>query len=169
METELEYKLANSNKADLIAFISFTPNAFGELVALALSDRHPYNWKAAWLISCIIHTNDNRVQPFVNQIINKMPVKQESMNRLYLMILHKMKIDVNSEGKLFAICMTIWENTKTMQSIRYHAMKMMLSIAKKYPELQNDIAFLLEEHYLETFTKGIKHSLKLLLKDAHKH
>lgn len=50
MEITLEHKLLNSYKRDLISFMISHPEYFDEAVELALSDKQPYSWRAAFVL-----------------------------------------------------------------------------------------------------------------------
>ncbi|MDR1417149.1 MAG: hypothetical protein LBJ57_07005 [Prevotellaceae bacterium] len=160
----MEKILRGAYKADMVAHIQSHPEDFDEFIKLALSTKQPCAWRAAWLLYSCMDKNDMRLQVYVEQMIEMLPLKNESTNREFLMILQKMKINPDLEGKLFDVCVAIWENTKLAQSGRYNALKLMLKIAKNYPELQNEITFLLDERYTESCTKGIKHSISKLMR-----
>jgi hypothetical protein len=54
METALEWTLTNSYKADMISYLAAHPEDFEEVVKLAIADKQPYSWRAAWLLwSCM--------------------------------------------------------------------------------------------------------------------
>ncbi len=42
---------------------------------------------------------------------------------------------------------------------RFNAYKMIVRISRKYQELSQEIGFLLQDHYLETLSPGVRHSL----------
>ena len=50
MESQLEHTLMNSHKKELISFLNAHPEFFEEAVTLAIGDKQPYSWRAAWLL-----------------------------------------------------------------------------------------------------------------------
>lgn len=50
METPLEQILIKRYKSEMIAYIASHPEDFDELVNLAITDKPPYSWRAAWLL-----------------------------------------------------------------------------------------------------------------------
>lgn len=54
VETKLEHILTNSYKADMISYLKSHPEDFDEAIKLAIADKQPYSWRAAWLLwSCM--------------------------------------------------------------------------------------------------------------------
>ncbi len=74
-----------------------------------------------------------------------------------------MELNDDQEGQLFDICMNLWEQTEKVPSIRYTAIKFILKCAKKHPELENEISFLFQDHYLQSLSPGIKHSINKMM------
>ncbi|MDR0811587.1 MAG: hypothetical protein LBN23_04885, partial [Paludibacter sp.] len=128
-----------------------------------LTDKQPYSFRAAWLLCLTIKRNDPRLRSFVPEIISVLPLIKYSQQRQLLIILQQMEIPQELEGQLFDLCMTLWENTRNQQSVRSNALKIMLLIAKKYPELQDEIHHLTDDRYLENFSHGIRHSVTLMI------
>jgi hypothetical protein len=69
------------------------------------------------------------------------------------------------EGKLFNLCMNIWEQIDKAPAVRVNAFKFIVKIAKKHRELAKEIAFLAQDHYLESLSPGARHSVSKLMKD----
>lgn len=59
--------------------------------------------------------------------------------------------------------MEIWEQVGKIPSVRIFAFRLIVRIARKYPELKNEIAFLTQPHYTETLSPGIRNSVHKLL------
>ena len=70
-ETDLEYKLTNSYKGDLISYIKVHQDSFPELIELAISNKQPYSWRAAWLLwSCMDNLTVNVKKSIFAMITN---------------------------------------------------------------------------------------------------
>jgi hypothetical protein len=85
--------------------------------------------------------------------------------REFLKILLRMELNNKQEGKLFDICMTIWEDINKSPSVRILAFSTLVSLTKKYPELISEIEFLTQSHYIETLSPGIRHSFERMKKE----
>ncbi len=159
MEAELEHVLMSFYKEGMISFLDSHPECFNEAIELAISDKQPYSWRAAWLLSSCMDENDKRVQPYIKRIIESLTSKKDGHQRELLKILMMMELDDDYEGLMFDKCVTLWESINKKPSVRYSAFKFIIQIAKRHPDLSQEIALLLQEQYLETLSPGIKHSL----------
>jgi len=159
METELEYILTHSYKADMISYIKSHPENFEEAIKLAISDKQPYSWRAAWLLWSCMDKNDQRVHKYIDKIIDALPTKDDDQLRELLIILQRMELSGDQEGKLFDLCINTWENIGKQPSLRFNAFKLIVKIAKRHPDLSNEINFLTESHYMDSLSDTVKKSI----------
>ncbi len=159
MGTALEHILIKEQKTGMIAWLKANPEYFGEAVRLALSDRHPYNWRAASLLWGAMKRNDPRIDAHIDDIVAAIPSKKDGHQRELLKILMAVQLDDETEGYVFDLCMTIWEQPNKQASVRHMAFMTIMKTAKKHPELAKEILFLTQGHYLETLSPGVKHSV----------
>lgn len=165
METALEYILTNAYKADMISYLANHPEDFEEAIKLAISDKQPYSWRAAWLLWSCMEKNDNRIKRYVKKIIDSIFDKNDSQQRDLLIILQRMDINEAYEGLLFNHCVTVWEKIGKKPSVRYNAFKMMIQIAKKHPDLCHEITYLMEDQYMDSLSPTAKKSIVKMMKD----
>ncbi|HET56230.1 MAG TPA: hypothetical protein ENN33_13585 [Ignavibacteria bacterium] len=64
--------------------------------------------------------NDKRIRKNIDKILTVLPSKQDGHQRELIKILLQMKLNEEQEGKLFNICMTLWEGLDKKPSIRQH-------------------------------------------------
>lgn len=131
MASELENILINCYKDEMISFLDAHPECFEEAVDLAVSDVDKLCWRSAWLLWSIMEKNDPRIHKHVNKIIKVIPYKKDGHQRELVKILSQVKLNEEQEGKLFNICMNLWEGIDKSPSIRYTAFKSIVSTAKK--------------------------------------
>ena len=165
METELEWILTNSYKANMISFLSTHPEYFEEAVKLAITDKQPYSWRAAWLLWSCMEKNDRRIQGYVKTIIDTLSDKKDDQLRELLIILQHMDINEELEGLLFNHCVTVWEKINKKPSVRFTAFKVIVKIAQKHPDLSHEIVFLTQDQYLESLSPTVKNSIYKMIKD----
>lgn len=161
--------LTNSYKAEMISFLKSHPEYFEEGIRLAVSDKQPYSWRAAWLLWSCMDDNDRRLQKYIKKIIDTVPATNDGQQRELLMILQRMELSERYEGKVFDICLTIWEKTGKRPSVRYNAFKLILKIVKKHPDLFREIEFLTESHYMDSLSNGVKRAIYRMLADHKKN
>ena len=165
METELEHILISTYKDGMIAYMDSHPEAYEEAVKLAVSDKQPFAWRAAWLLWSCMGENDERIQPHIKEIVNVVKLKNDGHQRELLKILFQMGISKKYEGILFNLCMDVWEEIHKTPSVRLTAFKFIMKIVKKHPELSKEITFLLQDRYLETLSPGVKHSISRMMEE----
>ncbi len=165
METALEQILTNSYKAGMISYLAAHPEDFEEAIKLAISDKQPYSWRAAWLLWSCMKKNDRRIKADVKNIIDTISDKADNQQRELLIILQQMDINEEFEGLLFNHCVTVWENISKKPSVRYNAFKLIVKIAKKYPGLYDEINFMTQSQYMNSLSPGVKKSIFKMTKE----
>jgi len=168
MESELQQILINSYKAGMISFMDSHPEAFDEAIELALGDEQPFCWRAASLLWDCMKENDSRIRPYVKKIVSALSTKEEGHQRELIKILIKMDLNEKQESILFDICMSLWEQINSSPSIRYNALKYIVKMAKKYPELLNEISYLTQSRYMDTLSPGARKSVHIMIKEITK-
>ena len=164
METELEWMLTNSYKTDMISFLSTHPEYFEEAIQLAITDRQPYSWRAAWLLWSVMEKNDHRIQGYVKTIIDTISDKNDNQQRELLIILQQMDLDEELDGLLFNHCAALWKKTNKKPSVRLNAFKVIVIIAQKYPGLSHEIVLLSNDQFLESLSPGVRKSIAQMIK-----
>jgi len=76
-----------------------------------------------------------------------------------------MDLSEEDEGFLFNVCVSVWETINKAPSVRLTALKLIVKIAGKYPDLANEIKFLTREHYLDSLSPAVIKSISKLIKD----
>ena len=165
MKTALELTLINSYKADMISYLAAHPEDFEEVIKLAIADKQPYSWRAAWLLWSCMEENDQRIQGYLKKIINTLSDKNDDQQRELLIILQKMEISEELEGSLFDHCVTVWERIGKKPSVRYNAFKIIVKIAKRHSDLSHEIGFLVQDQYLESLSPTVKRSISKMMKE----
>ncbi len=149
----------------MIGYMNSHPEAFDETIKLAVSDKQPYSWRAAYTLWSVIKDNDKRIQKHIKKIVDAVKNKRDGHQRELLKILLMMELDEKYESELFDICMSIWEQINNTPSVRYNAFKFILKIANKHPELKKEISFLTQDHYINSLSPGARHSVQKLMKE----
>lgn len=165
MDTPLERSLMSFYKTEMITFMDEHPEVFDEAMELTLSDKQPYAWRAGFLLGSYLKKNDPRVKKYIKKIIDILPSKGDGHQRELLKILMMMDLEKKYEGPLFDACIKLWEGINKQPSVRITALKIIIKIIEKHPELKSEIMFLTQDHYLETLSPGVRHSLKKMMKE----
>ncbi|MBI9069133.1 MAG: hypothetical protein JEZ09_17690 [Salinivirgaceae bacterium] len=163
MKTSLENILTSVYKEQMISFLHAHPEYFEEAIELAISEKQPYSWRAAWLLYSCIEENDLRIKKHIGKIINSLANKKDGHQRELLKILLKMEVNEDHEGYMFDVCVSIWEQIDKSPSVRYTAFMFIKKVAQKHPDLLNEISFLTQDQYLETLSPGIKNAIERMI------
>ena len=166
MQSPLEKILISSYKEEMIAFLKTHPEYFNEAIELAISDNQPFAWRSAFVLFDCIDENDKRVKKYINTILNCIKDKKDGHQRELLKILYKMKLNEQQEGIVFDICIRLWEQIGKDPSVRMTALKFIIKTANKYPQLLEEISFLLQEQYLVTLSPGVKNSIRKMINEV---
>ncbi len=165
METALEHILTNSYKADIISYLEAHPEDFKEAIKLAISDKQPYSWRAAWLLWSSMDKNDHRIKKYIKEIINTITTKNDNQQRELFIILQQMEIDEEYDGILFNICVNVWEKINKKPSVRFNAFKLIIKIAKKHPDLSHEVVFLTQNQYMDSLSNTVKKSIYKMINE----
>ncbi|MFT4849928.1 MAG: hypothetical protein ACI83B_002476 [Sediminicola sp.] len=159
METELEYLLTHSHKAEMISVMNAHPEYYDEAIDLAVANKQPYSWRAAWLLWSIIDENDSRILKHILKILHNIKNKSNVHQRELIKILLEMHLDEEQNGYLYDLCVSIWKQVEKKPSVRFTAFRGVLKIAHTYPDLTNELLLLTQEKYMESLSPGVKKSI----------
>lgn len=165
METALEKILTTEYKDGMISYLNNHPEDFDEAIQLAMSDKQPYAWRAAWLLWSCMEENDSRIRGYIKPLVNTISTKGDGHQRELLKILQLVELDEEDEGILLNVCVELWGKTNKRPSVRYTAFMFMNKMGAKYPDLSHEIRLLTENRYLETLSPGIKLAIKRITKE----
>lgn len=168
METEVEKILTSCYKDGMISFVNENPESFRELIELTIADKQPYSWRAAWLVWSCMDKNDKRIRKYIKDMINVLPERNDSQQRELLKILEQMEIKEEFEGLLFDHCVSVWKRIDKRPSVRFNALKILIKIAHRYPELAKEIILLTKNQYLASLSPCVNKSVNKMIKDLNK-
>jgi hypothetical protein len=165
METAFEKILTNSHRSTMEKYVAVHPESFEEAIKLAIADKQPYSWRAAWLLWSCMEKNDKRIRKHLKDIINVLPKRKDNQKRELLKILEQMEIHNKLEGILFNHCVNIWEKIDKQPAVRFNAFKILAKIAKRHPELAKEIILLTHNQYTESLSSAVNKSINKIIKE----
>jgi len=164
METKLEYVLTHAHKAEMVSFIRAHPEYYEEAIDLTVADKQPYSWRAAWLLWSCIEKNDPRVQGHIQRILDNIRNKSDGHQRELIKILLEMHLDEEQEGYLYDLCVSLWKETEKKPSVRFTAFNCIQKIARKYPDLTNELVLLTQDKFMDSLSPGVRRSILKMIK-----
>ena len=163
--TPLEICLTHNYKDGIVVFLKAHPEYWEEAIELAIANKQPYSWRAAWLLWSCIEKNDTRIQPHIQSLIDGLKDKKDGHQRELLKILILMELSEEQETNLLDYCIRLWKDIQKTPSIRYTAFRFINKIVSKYPELRNEIKYYTVKKYIETLSPGIQKSINKLIQN----
>jgi len=163
--TPLEICLTHNYKDGIVVFLKAHPECWEEAIELAIANKQPYSWRAAWLLWSCIEKNDTRIQPRIQSLIDGLKDKKDGHQRELLKILIVMELSEEQETNLLDYCIRLWKDIQKTPSIRYTAFRFINKIVSKYPELRNEIKYYTVKKYIETLSPGIQKSINKLIQN----
>ena len=134
----------------------FYDNNFSFLINHMMEEEKHTSWRTAWVVNHLIEKDDKRVKKDLSKIIQSISSKNDGHQRELIKIVRKMSLNEDQEGLFFDVCMNIWEVVNKQPAVRYYCGLFILKMAKKYPEIKNELEFLTSDYYLKTLSPGIK-------------
>lgn len=156
MQSELEHVLTHFHKAGVLSYLDRHPAGFDTALQLLVEGNKPISWRAAWLINNCMDANDNRIQPFLRDLIQLLPKSPDNLQREVLKIILQMKVDEDLEGLLFDYCIEIWKGISKQSSVRFYAFKTLVMISQKHKALSGEIVSFTQSYYTDSLSQGVK-------------
>tara|TARA_Y100001972_G_scaffold120574_1_gene163332 strand:- start:2181 stop:2702 length:522 start_codon:yes stop_codon:yes gene_type:complete len=145
-----------STKKPLLDRLRNDPTEVRKAIELALSDKHPQGWRAAWVLKDIIKDEDARLAPYLDQMIANLPGRKDGHQRELIHLVNKYTLSDEQEGMLFDACLGIWSSIRKSPSVRILAFKKLIAIIRKYPELIHELSHVMDDEYSETLSPAVK-------------
>lgn len=165
----LETSMLRSKKETMVSFLHLHPEYVDEALALCISDKQPFCWRAAWMLQEYFEPNPTDLWDYIPDIIKAIPHKKDGHQRELLKLLKLVYLNDDQEGELYECCLKIWMQIHKNPSVRYIALEYLLNTAQKYPELLHELELVLTEEYIDTLSPGIKHGVKKRLSKLKKN
>ncbi len=154
--TELERVLIDSYKDGMVAYVNSGPTEFDELIELTLTNKQPFSWRAAFILSTVMNRNDTRVSKHIVDIIDAIDGKPDGHKRELLKILLRLELDEEQESRMIDLCINLWKELDAKPTVRFYAFRMLMNIAEKYPDLGTEIRLLTNDLYMDSLSQGIR-------------
>ena len=114
------------------------PLIFDELWEIAISDEHPVNWRAAWVMDAVWEKCPEIIRPFIPKMWAILPqLKVDGVKRQFVKIIADSPLPENEEqlGVLLGVCFD-WLNASTEAiAVKVHCMQILYIISRTIPEI----------------------------------
>jgi hypothetical protein len=139
-----------------------------QLIDIALSNIHPQNWHAAWIIDHLWQASPDTVNPHIPKFIDGIyHTKSNGVKRHLLKIISQGPLNFISDGRIIDLCYDLLLSDLTPIAVRAHAMELLKRLVIEYPELGNEVIPILEEIVLNG-SKGEKNKAQKVISELTK-
>ena len=136
-----------------------------QLVDLSKTALYPTNWRAAWVLDHLQQTHKQIIDPFLTTFLNDLwNLKSDSVKRHYVKMLSQGNDEILDDGRLVDFCFERLMSQLTPIAMRAYCMEILRRLAKKYPELANELTPVLHE-IIANGSKGEKNKASKVLKE----
>jgi hypothetical protein len=141
---------------------------FKALLHLALHEKDPIAWRAAWVLDGSDELKSGLARKHISKIVKVLP-ELESMGTLrsLLRMLTRYDIPENEQGLLIDLCFSYLVSELYPVAVKAHAMQIIYHHVLLYPELKNELIAVIEDQ-AENNSVGFKARGNILIKQMEK-
>ena len=150
-------------KEELLAELQSRDELHPLIVELAAQYSRPKSWRYAWLTFHLLPAGDPSICASLRKLIESLAHCPEGQQREILRILEREEIPEDYTGLLFNHACQIWEQLNKRPGVRIFAFRVMMKVARQYPELVQELKAFDQEHYTESLSPGIYQAFKKLI------
>jgi len=161
--------LSSGTKKDLLmGEIIKSEVHFKSLLHLALHEKDPIAWRAAWVLDGSDELKSGLARKYISKIVEALP-ELESMGTLrsLLRMLTRYDIPENEQGLLIDLCFSYLVSELYPVAVKAHAMQIIYHHVLLYPELKNELIAVIEDQ-AENNSVGFKARGNILIKQMEK-
>lgn len=128
---------------------------FPQIYALMYSDQPKIAWHAAWVIDHVSEADPARLEPYIPEMIDRLPIlKSSSLRRHYTRMINRHEIPENQLGMLIDVLYDLLSPSEAI-AVRANALEILYKIARKEPDLQKELISVIESILEEEPTPGM--------------
>lgn len=135
-----------------------------ELVAVVKSNDGIYAQRGAYVITGLHDDNPTHLKPFLQDLWEAItPKSHQAIPRAVYRLFSVIDLPEELEGEVFEQGTKVFMSKRTAVAIKAHIMKILTNVATKYPELKDEVQFLIKEQ-LPGSSAGYRSTAKRELK-----
>ncbi|MCI5059390.1 MAG: hypothetical protein MRY83_24975 [Flavobacteriales bacterium] len=155
----------NKEKAsEIVKWIDDDQGKFDDLMCLVYGNDLDHSMRASWIVDMVCAKNDKLFESHLDQVIENLGgFKHEGVHRSLLKIISNLEIPEKHLAHLFDKCLNWLIREEVPIAVKVHGMQVAFNISQKVPELQRELALVLEENY-DNASVGFKSRARKLIK-----
>ncbi len=145
-----------------------TKGQFGSLLKLALHDKDPVAWRAAWVLDGSDEQEAGLARPYIIKIVKALPaLESKGSLRSLLRMLCRHDIPEVVQGLLIDLCFSYLSSELYPVAVKAHAMQIVYLHVLIYPELKDELVTVLEDQ-IDNNSVGFLSRARRLIKQMEK-
>lgn len=149
----------------IVKFIGKDPERFAELMKCFFENEYRVSQRAAWPMNYCAVKYPGLIKPYFKKLLDnlKKPGLHDSIPRNTIRLLQYVEIPEKFDGQVMDICFGYVSSPATAVAIKAFSLTVLQNLAKKYPEIINEIKLVIEErwdHETAAFKARAKNCLK---------
>lgn len=149
----------------LANYIGNDKKRFARLMQLFLEDEYRVVQRAAWIISIVAEKHPELIEPHLFALVGRMqePGLPVAVKRNVVRILQHISIPESLEGPVMNACFEFLADPKETVAVRCFSMTVLGNLAKKYPEIAQELVSIVEDQLEQGATAGFKARARMVL------
>ena len=131
----------------VVAHVGNSPSRFSELVNVFLAGPYRVTQRAVWPLSICVENNPDLIKPHLRRVLaytNRQGV-HDAVKRNIVRLLQFIEIPKQMQGLTTEICFKFLNDKKEPIAVRVFSMTVLANLAKKLPELKNELIPMIED------------------------
>jgi hypothetical protein len=140
-----EHSKAQCNR--IVKYVGNDPGKFADLVNVFLKGPYRVTQRIAWPLSYCVEENTALIHPHLTKILKfaQRADADVSVKRNVARLLQFIDIPQKYQGTVADMCFKFFSDTKETIAVRVFSMTVLVNLAKKIPELKNELIPLIED------------------------
>jgi hypothetical protein len=138
---------SKAQRERITKYIGDDPKKFTELVDIFLTGPYRITQRAAWPLSYCVEQNHSLIKPHILTLLKfvERPDAPDAVKRNIVRLLQFIEIPKRNQGRIANLCFTFLLDKKEPIAVRVFSMRVLGNLAKKMPELKNELIPLIED------------------------
>ena len=156
LKDEILREHSKEQAVKMAEYIGADRDRFKELMELFLGEDYRISQRASWVVGHCFDKHPNLVQPWLPKMVEAMDeARHDAIRRNVVRILQEVDIPESLTGIVADRCFEYLNSPEIPVAIRVFSMTVLYRISIKWPELQRELALVIEEH-MPTGSAGFK-------------
>ncbi|MBS1683100.1 MAG: hypothetical protein JST48_15415 [Bacteroidetes bacterium] len=131
----------------IVNYVGSDRQRFSALIDAFLAGPYRVTQRLAWPLSYCVESNKEIITPYLGKILTlvQQPETHNAVKRNVLRMLQFIDIPIKQQGTVADLCFRFFTDMREPIAVRVFSMTVLANLAKKLPELKNEILPIIED------------------------